>query len=370
MSQLPIKTIYCKRSGMALASLTVYCTGGWPVISQLDQTIVHPIYASPLSVILNKMKTLIDEADEAAWMLSDHALQELALHMSATMYQLDAIWQPPTEALNLWHKLEPSLPNASVVASGASRLFKLARWYHFSTSKRMDLPLYRVSKANNNLAWENFSHWLDDAFSVRSEWETGRTELERQHQLRLHTEALHMIRSADVYKKIDFRKVWGWVDLQMKADSRYPAGRRETFREVFMTADTRPELWILDDIEDLQMAIMETCDRENDVYFFINQRIMNIKSCIKSFYGSFTLLTEGVGDSAEKPSEHEQAATGAFFKEYDDQIANLQTLPPEPQRGQYATLGKFMQAQAQWNILKRRFDVRAQQAKGQQGEQS
>lgn len=304
------------------------------------------------------MKALIDEADEAAWMLPDSQLLDLRLCMSAIMYELDAIWQPPEEAVHLWSKLVPSLPSIAIAAACASRLFKIARWYHFATSKRMELPTYRISKQNDNLNWENFSAWVDDAWSVRKEWETGRQELSRQHELQLHTEALQMLRSADVIKRLDFRKVWGWIDLQMKTDTRYSAGRRETFRSIFLTADTQPELWTLDDVEDLQEAVINTCDRENDVYFFVNTRLVHLHANVRAFYGSFTFLTGYADEEVNtEQAKREQAASQAFFADYDRQAESLDQLPPEPNRMSYTTMPKYLQAMAQWRILKARFEA-------------
>lgn len=357
LPSLPTKTLYCFRSGVPLASVTALCGGGWPFLQQINTSLIHPVYSLPLGVILTKLKEGIDEAEEAAWMLPDRKLLDIRLYMSAIMYELGCIWQPSKEALHLWTRLEASLPSEAVAAGTASRLFKIARWYHFATSKRMELPMYRISRANNNLAWENFSAWIDDAWSVHKEWETGRTELNRQHQLQLHTEALQMIRSADVMKRLDFRKVWGWIDLQIRVDAAYPAGRRETLREIFLTADTRPELWTLDDVEDLQEAIIVNCDRENDVYFFVNSRLMQLRACIKSFYGSFTLLSgEDDAERSEEQAKREQSAQQAFFSEYDRQAESLEQLPPEPARTGFPTMAKYLQAMAQWRILKARFE--------------
>lgn len=356
MSSIFTSTINCARSGLPLVGVSVLCRGGTPLLASFDKELYHPIYGLSLGAILTRMNELITEQSEAAWMLPEGSDIDLRLCMSAVMYQLGCIWTPHPDDYNYRGKLVPSLPNSNVAASGAIRLFKLARWYHFSTSKRMDLPMYRISKQNGNLTWENFSTWLDDAYSVRTEWETGREELNRQDQLRLYTEALHMVRSADVYKRLDFRKVWGWLDLQMCIDSRYPAGRRETFKSLFTKGDAHPEEWTMDDIEDLQIAIIETCDRENDVYFFVNQRIMNLRSVIEDFYGSFTLLSGGEPPATGAAAVKEQEASTAFFASFDAKAQSMEQLPPEPQRMQYVTLGKFLQARAQWNILKARFE--------------
>lgn len=364
MTSLPTKIVYCKRSGLPLLSVSpLIGAAGWPLIQELHDDIIHPVYDIPLSGLLTRLRDELNIADEASWLIEEQLFKSIRLHMSAIMYSLGVIWQPPRETIHLWHKLEPSLPSEAVAAGSASRLFKVARWYHYATSKRMELPVYRVSRANNNINWENFSAWLDDAFSVRKEWESGRQELQRQDQLRLQSEALREIRNADVYKRLDFRKVWYWVDLQLMVDPTYPAGRRATFKEVFTTADTKPELWALDDLEDLQEAIIKCCDRENDVYFFVNQRIIRLREAIKSFYGSFTLLDSDVADDPAA-SEREKILTAQFFSPYDQQASEITELPPEPQRHQYPTLPKYLQAAAQWRLLRARFNKQQDQKGG------
>lgn len=358
MSALPIKTIYCVRSGLPLASVTALCSSGWPLLQTINTSLLHPIYNMPLSGLLVKFKHHLDTCEEAGWFVPNHEIVEVKLCMSAIMYQLDAIWLPPIEAVHLWQQLEPSLPMESVATASANRLFKLARWYHYATSKRMEFPRYRISKKNDNLQWQNFSAWLDDAFSIKTEWERGRKELEREHQLRLRTEALHTINSEAVYKRIDFNKVWNWIDIQLAVSPKYPLGRRVTFKSLFMSGDMKPEEWTLDDVEDVQMAVLECCDMGNEISHFINKRLSHIRAMIRDFYSGFTLLNDVSGKSEinEAQSEREREAEQQLFAEYDRKITDMAELPPEPTREQYPTLGRFLQAQAQHRILVRRFE--------------
>lgn len=365
MSQLPVKTIYCQRSGLPLATVTALCSAGWPFLTSQNLTMLHPVYQMPLAGVLNKFKHHLAIADQAGWMISDQELTEIKLCMSATMYGIDSIWQPPIEAVHLWAKLVPSLPSAVVCAASGMRLYNLARWYHFGTSKRLEFPLYRVSKLNGNLEWENFKTWLDDAFDIKHQWEQGRDELQHAEELRLRTDALATVHSEAVYKRVDFNKVWNWIDIQLAVEKDYPVGRRTTFKSIFMSGELHPELWTLDDIEDLQFAILKCCDMGNDISFFINKRVESIRQIVKDFYSGFTLLTS-VGKHSEEITEKEKAATSAFFAEYDRKAATLEQIPPEPKRADYGSNGQFAQAQAQWRILVRRFEAQQQAAAGAQ----
>jgi hypothetical protein len=374
-SSLPTKHVYCYRSGVLLAEVKALCSNGWPFLNAgaLNE-MYHPVYSYPLEKLLVRIKEQLLAAEQTDWSLTDREMQEIALSMSAIMYGIDGMWQPHADA---HHKLEATLPNHGVVVGSAARLLNLASWYHYATSKRMSFPLYRPSKLNDNTDWKNFGAWLDDALSIKEEWEAGRTQHERDELLKRRTEALLTVKAENVYKRIDFNKVWNWIDIQLVQDGRYPLGRRETFKTIFMKGDTSPEDWILDDVEDLQLAIIECCDTGNEITFFINSRLNAIKSIIQDFYSSFTLLTHSVTDTVatQVMTSNEQAKTNEFFATYDKKLADLAanglSLPSAPKREQFASLALFLKAQAEWNILNRRKQALDKAATAtQQGEQA
>lgn len=168
------------------------------------------------------------------------------------------------------------------------------------------------------------------------------------------------VRAENIYKRIDFNKVWNWIEVQMAREPKYPAGRRQTFKTIFMRADQAPEEWTLDDIEDVQLAVLETCDMGNEISFFINNRLRQIRAVIEDFYSSFTLLNNVSNeklDALDAVTPQEQAASDTFFSSFDRRANELEQLPEAPKRESFASYPKFLQAQAQWNILKRRYDM-------------
>jgi hypothetical protein len=322
--------------------------------------LLHPIYGFPIEKLILKLDADLRSAEQVAWCVDAGMETEIRLTMSAMLYALETIWQPPVEATHLWKQLEPSLPSWAVAIGTGPRLLKLASWYHYATSKRLSFPLYRISTANSNLHWQNFGAWLDEAFEIKAEWETGKNKFAHEAELAKRTAALQEVRAEHIYKRIDFNKVWNWVDVQMSQFPAYPAGRRETFKTIFMKADQAPEEWTLDDIEDVHFAIVETCDMGNEISFFINNRLRQIRLVIEDFYSSFTLLSSVSADgmsALDEVTPQEQAATTAFFTSFDKRATELETLPEAPKRESFASYPKFLQAQAQWNILKRRYDL-------------
>ena len=335
----------------------------------------------PIEELIVKLNSDLQAAEQLAWCVTDSEQHEIQLTISALMYGLEAIWQPHPDAVHIWKQLEPSLPSWAVSIASGGRLLKLASWYHYATSKRLSFPQYRISSKNSNLQWENFSAWLDEAFEIKAEWESGKDRLAAEDELRRRTAALLEVKAENIYKRIDLNKVWNWVDVQMKQDSRYAAGRRETFKTIFMRGDQAPEEWTIDDIEDVHFAITETCDLGNDISFFINNRLRQIRAVIEDFYSSFTLLSnvssEGL-DALDTVTAEEKQATQQFFSSFDKRASELEQLPDAPKRESFASYPKYLQAQAQWNILKRRYDARNQttqtaaskQAAPQTGEQA
>jgi hypothetical protein len=359
-SNLPTKIISCPRSGLPLASVSAICSHGWPLLSAFQANLLHPIYGFPIEKLILKLDADLRSAEQVAWCVDAGMETEIRLTMSAMLYALETIWQPPVEATHLWKQLEPSLPSWAVAIGTGHRLLKLASWYHYATSKRLSFPLYRISTANSNLHWQNFGAWLDEAFEIKAEWESGKNKFAHEAELAKRTAALQEVRAEHIYKRIDFNKVWNWVDVQMSQFPAYPAGRRETFKTIFMKADQAPEEWTLDDIEDVHFAIVETCDMGNEISFFINNRLRQIRLVIEDFYSSFTLLSSVSADgmsALDEVTPQEQAATTAFFTSFDKRATELETLPEAPKRESFASYPKFLQAQAQWNILKRRYDL-------------
>lgn len=357
---LPTKIIHCPRSGLPLATVTTICSHGWPLLSAFQTTLLHPIYNFPIEKLIIKLDSELREAEQVAWCVDPTGETEIRLSMSAIMYALEAIWQPPVEATHLWKQLEPSLPSWAVAIGTGGRLVKLASWYHYATSKRLEFPRYRISTQNSNTKWENFAAWLDEAFEIKTDWEQGRDKLSHEEELRKRSAALLEVRADSVYKRIDFNKVWNWIDVQMAQYPAYPAGRRETFKTIFMKGDQSPEEWTVDDIEDVHFAIVETCDIGNEICFFINNRLRQIRAVIEDFYSSFTLLSKVSGegiDALDAVTPQEQAASSSFFSSFDKRASELETLPEAPKRESFASYPKFLQAQAQWNILKRRYDA-------------
>jgi hypothetical protein len=325
-TNLPTRVINCAYSGVPLVSVTALCSLGWPMLSNLQTAMYHPVYGHSLDRLISEYKAKLQVAEDSEWQCYEREETDLRLLTSAIMYAIGAMWIPP-EGSHV--RIEPSLPAWRVVVGSGKRLAAVASWYHFATSKRMKFPLYRV---------------MDELSAARLK-ETEET-----------------VSLGSLYGRMDFNKIWNWVDTQMAEHAEYPVGRRATFKELFLTGDLNPEDWTVDDVEDLQFAITETCDIGNTVTHFINKRLNGIKANIIDFFSTFTIIGDTRKESAM--TELEKEKTGAMLAEYDTRVDALEELPPPPKQSSFETKALFYRAQAQWNILKRRYELR----KGKNGD--
>lgn len=353
---LPSLTICCERSGLPLIRATAVCSLGWPALSSLP-AMLHPVYGNSLGRNLAAFRAGLQATEDAEWDVSAGRQNELRLLASALMYSLGAMWLPPEGSV---HKILPSLPAWSVLVGSGKRLADLCGWYHHATSKRMKFAVYRVTETAGNRNWENFKIWLDSAWEVKQEWEKGRAKVVRNEMKQeLDREAKLLIRADRIYSRLDFTKVWNWIDAQIAADQKnYPVGRRETFKDLFLTGELHPEDWMVDDVEDLQYAMSELCDLGTEIHHFANARLNGIKASIKEFYSGFTIIGAVASDGGAEETELEKEKKTALFAPFEARAEQLEVLPPAPVATGFANRGLYLKALAQWNILKRVWEER------------
>lgn len=343
----------CSRSGVPMLEITTLIGGGaWPLLNTPQFTrAIHPIYARPLHAIIGRMGDCAAALEDAGYIFAHEAQYlEAALTISAGLHAISAIWEPHIDSTKV---PEPSLPSEAVTVSCLRRTHQLLSWYHFMTSKRLSFPLYRPTVSNTNEHWENLASWLDACDDIKCEWELGRSTRDIDADIEARKEAQEYVSVAHMVEKIDHRKVWNWIHIQLNADGRYAAGRIKTFETIYLSGEREPERWTQDDIEDVQQAIMECCDVRNDVYQFVVLRLRRIAASIADFFGGFNVLDTPV----HTVTTQEKEKTEALLADYDAQLIGLDKMPDAPQREQFASLALYLRANAQHNILSRRWKL-------------
>jgi len=343
-----VSTLYCKRSGIAIAQVRTLCVEGFPLVTRMADVLVHPIYAQNLDSLLAKLQRDLNAAHECEWKLSPAQEQRIALEISAILYNLGALVDDYA-----------CLPDLAVCVGSGRRLLALANWYHFATSKRITLPRYRPHPDNFNQSWGNLSGWIEACEDLRTEWQTRKEKLKKAEEFTAQTEktakAVHL-------KRNDLTSVWNWMALQLS--NKYSSGRLSTFENLWRNGDINQEEWCLDDVEDLQFAVVECCDLGNDITHYITHRLKHIREMIRDFYSSFTIISRPASGTSAHPdlTEAERKKEQEFFSDIDARASKLTELPPEPQRSDFASMALFLRAQAQHRLLVKRFSLQAAQA--------
>lgn len=339
-----IKTIYCQNSGVVLGNLECKIFEGQLAYMEAHSEAVylHPFYRISSIVLMKKLEDCLHWFQRQGWVGTPPEQLRLRLLVSATLFHLDSIKQD-----------RPTLPSFPIAAASAGRLLGVTKWFFYISSQRLQFPLYSVSALNDNLEWQNFRHWVDSAYEIREIWASKSKEYQRDAEQRAMEDSLREIKSEHIFKRIDTRKVWNWISLQL--EDNIPPGRIKTFCSLFLNGDTEASEWTIDDVDDLREAIVQFIDNGNEITFFITKRLNGIAAIIRDFYSSFTIVSKITGGSFTDQQTPEEAL---FYSEYDKKVEGLVEMPPAPKRESFTSLGLYMKAQAQWNILNKRFKLK------------
>jgi len=337
-----IQPVQCALSGVVLGKLEVTMVeGSLPFLQDFGAAkFTHPFFAQSDYNLLKKYKESLDWFNAMEWYDRPDQVNRLQILMSVVMHRMEGIKQE-----------YPSVPPWPIVAGSASRLFVAAQWYLIQSSKRSNLPIFSTSRANNNLKWENFRYWLDEVFEVRKQWQSKVHQLEHEAEIVRREDALKTVRHGGM-KRVDNRKVWNWIAIQLC--DHVKIRKLDQYKELFMSGDIDVELWLPEDVDDLVEVIATHCDLGNDIMSYINQRLKAISEHLRSFTSSFTVI--GSASTSLDATAREVEAEKQLFAEYDSAVQSLSELPPEPVQADFATLALFIRAQAQWRILKSRFN--------------
>lgn len=345
MTSLTKRDIQCRISGVVLGTLDLYLTEGMMAyLTAVDETLFrHPFYGLSWPVLSKKLDEAIQLTEEAKHCeLSDWQQKRLQLLVSAMAHSLGTVKQDA-----------PCLPPFAVAAGSARRLQVIAKWWNEKTTKRTYLPTLHISRLNGNEGWDNFKYWLDACFDLRNEWATKVRKMEHDAQMREASEDVEEIRQ-ELVKRIDVTRVWNWIDLQLSEAKDISLNERNRWKRLFLRGDLEPELWHLDDLEDLILAMAEHCDTEHDIMFYIRKRTSGIKALMQDFYNSFNLLSSPSGALPTNDMRTEKETE--FLADFDKQAAALEELPAKPDPSQFTSKGLYLQAEARWNILRNRWE--------------
>lgn len=349
------KILYCTRSGVPLCKVTKLNRGGWPISGTALGELAHPIYSYSLHKLIAGLEHHLDIIYQEGFKFStehEWRKQDLALHISAIMHSIEAIWQPPPGGHTIG-----SLPSTVVAIGCAPKFLELVTWYHEQTSKRLKFPIYRIHPNNGNMNWENFNGWLEAATAVKIRWESGKDKIMREADIKATEDALLEVRAKSIWKRLDYVKVWNWIDMNLSHGVN--ESRRAHYRELFLKGDTNPDDYTMHSVDNFMCDVVEYCDLGNEIMFFIRERMNMIRTVIQEFCSGYRLMTDvvslgGVLNTEAERQEFEK--TTATLAHITGDVTQLTELPPQPVRSNFKSFALFLQAQARWNITKREWD--------------
>jgi hypothetical protein len=350
-AELP-HAFYCRRSGVLLGQMIPLVTEAQDIwVRHFNEAaLLHPVYSYNQAKLSQRLHAALYSAHELEWQVTDAHKQKIQLLCSAVMWSLDSIKQQ-----------RPSLPAWPTAAGSAARILALARWFWFVSSKRLAFPIYSISLQHNNLEWNNIRWWLDACFQIKEDWETKSRKAAQRQELLEASETTQLILRQKLTKRLDMKKVWNWIALQISEE--YSSKQLDYWKDLFLDGDLEAHLWIEEDINDLQTAIVECCDVGNEISYFISDRLRGIRACIRDYRGGFTLIgaSSNSADAGNQTSQETLMIAGL-----DQKLEGLTEMGPKPEQKDYPTLGTFLRAQAQWNLLNKRFQSKSNPAQGKQ----
>lgn len=330
----------CRKTGVLLGVFqATIVEGSVPLLQSVGESVFyHPFFGLSDGVLLSKLDDAINTLINDDWEpRNQHNLTKLQILTAVVL-----------DRLGCFVSRTPSIPEPKIAIASCVGLRSIARWFLTETSKRPLFPAYVPASHNAALSpgWSTFRGWLWSCFEIRAEYQTKIRRINEEAEARLRFEATREVTNSSVgYRKSDLKKIWNWLHVQLS--EHIHSGRLETYKRIFLLADIEPELWNLDDIEDLQIDIAAYCDETANVYSFAIRRCRVLAEFIQDFYDAFKIVNYGdVGSSTEL----EKQCALELEKQLDEQLKEAQTLV-EPQEANYSSRAMYLQARAKYNLL-------------------
>lgn len=340
--------VLCRHTGVTLATLEVLIVeGSAPFLQDFGALqIVHPFFGASEYHLLRKLEESLNYCWDRQFDVDMRHIERIQVLMVAIMHRM-----------NCFSSDGPTLPAQEIAIGSAHRLFRLARWWMLSTTRRIQLPVFSVTRRNDNRNWQNFRAWLDVAFERKVQWETQKQKLETDEELRVRDAAVREVRKSGT-GRMNLVRVWNWVELQLRGH--IASGRIATFKELFFKADLEPENWLKDDIDDFGEAVLEYIDIGNDIALFVRDRLGAAYEALNEYYDSFVVVNRAQRSFSEAPSVQELQAEATLFADYDAEVASWTEVPPPPNTAGMG-LAQRLKAEsrhrllvARWNFLQAR----------------
>lgn len=330
----------CSKTGVLLGVFqATIVEGSVPLLHNVSESLFyHPFFGLSDGVLLSKFDDAINTLINDDWELrNQHNLTKLQVLTAVIIDRLGCLVSR-----------RPSIPDAKIAVASCVGLRSVARWFLTETAKRPLFPAYVPESSSAALApgWSTLRAWLWSCFELRTEYQTKIRKINQEFESRTRFEATREVTNLSVgYRKSDLKKIWNWLAIQL--EDNVHSGRLETYRQIFLLADIEPELWNLDDIEDLQIDIQAYCDETANVFSFAMRRCRALAEFIGEFYDAFKMVRSGDLGTA---SELEKRCAEELESQLAEQLKEVVELV-EPKEAEYSSRAMYLQARAKYNLL-------------------
>jgi len=279
-------TIYCKRTGVAIATMELLQQAGkLPYLANWHETqAYHPLFSLSQNQLLAwtrknwniLFKSTIDHTSEIE-------RQQFCIAFMAILHSLRCIDQTV-----------PALPAFHTVQANMQRLLELAYWYNFLDSKRFKFPMLRISRVNANAALTDISAYLDICGSVRHDYETSKDGRAEEAKLESARKAELSVRRGHV-RAVSKRALWNWFLSSMldHNSKKYELQEWKEWKEdsakLWFASESTQLQYSLDDVESIEEVFLTSCTLGTTVSHAFKTELNRIRNNINSHLKIFDI---------------------------------------------------------------------------------
>ncbi len=343
-------TIYCQRTGVAIASMQLLQQAGkLPYLSNWkDSQAFHPLFSLPQPQLLawtrkNWNFLFRNTVDRA----TDLQKQQFQIAFMAILHTLNCVDQK-----------NPALPSFETVQVNMQRLLELAYWYNYLDSRRFKFPTLRISKLNDNLQLDDIRTYFDICDSVRHDWETSKDARQEDAKLEAARRAEKAVAGSHV-KAVSKKQLWNWflASLQANNSKKYNHPEwmewKEDAAKLWFSSENQQLTFSPDDVDTIEEVFITECTLGTTVSHAFTRELSRIRENIVNHQKIFEI--DWVSTI--------QANTGNVTRvdQQGNKVAgtSIEDTPPD-NPGEAPTISQFNN-RVDWIRAKAKYDIRVMQ---------
>lgn len=320
-SQTIAYAMQCRYTGVPIGLLHVQTVAGaLPYLSHWkEMQAAHPLFSLPPAKLLaftrstQQQLAALSELEDPDAVTAHEKLLQIAF--VAVLHSLGSIQQE-----------RAALPALELVQTQLQRVFALAYKKQILASKRLSFPTFKISRINQNEAFENIAEYLTSCFDVMNAFERGVQDAVEEEKVRLAEEAMRKLRDSWIVP-VGKKSLWKWVRAHL-AGTKYEADAAGWISTLFLGAQKTVLEFDSDETDLMEDIILSTAPGGNGIMAAVRAHIASIRKLQQDNKEAFTV------DFGEYTTAEFEPA-------------------PEPQQKDFATKVEWIRARARWHLQQR-----------------